>query len=205
MVAPIPREDLVEDLKRVVSKLDEPPSERQYGQHGKHSVSALRREFGGIPDAREAAGLDSSEQRGVQNKVSREALLQAIHDLRAELGHTPRRDEMLEHGAFSEQPYRREFGSWAQAVVEAGCEPHRPSRYTPEYVRVSCNWCGDTDEVLASQLKNQDNWYCSVGCYAKWQAKNVVGEDHPQYSRVPVTWDYCGDSFRRWPSVAEKP
>lgn len=203
MVAPIPREKLTQDLQRVASKLDEPPSEGQYSEHGEHSVSALRREFGGMPDAREAAGLDSSDQRGGQNRASREALLQAIHDLCDELGHTPRRDEMLECGDFSEKPYTREFGSWAQAVVEAGYKPRGQSRHTADYVTASCNWCGDTEEVLASQRDNQNNWYCSRECFAEWRAENIVGEDHHQYNRVSVTCDHCGDSFNRRPSIVE--
>lgn len=203
MVAPIPREELVEDLQRVASELDEPPSRSQYDEHGEYSSTTLQRRFGGFPDAREAAGLDSSDQRGGHNKPSREELLKAIHNLRDELGRPPRRQEMLEQGEFSESPYVTEFGSWGQAIVEAGYEPYRPSNDMAEYVTVSCAWCGDSDEVLKSQITAQTNWYCSRECKHEWQAENVVGEDHHQYNRVTVACDDCGEEFDRKPSIAE--
>jgi 5-methylcytosine-specific restriction endonuclease McrA len=203
MVAPIPREELLSDLKRVASELGEPPTKSQYKKHGTHSVSTIYREFGGMSAAREAAGLDGSDQRGGQNKATREALLNAIRDLQDELGRPPRREEMLEVGEFSETPFRREFGSWGEAVVAAGYEPHRPSAELAQRVTCTCAWCGETDEVLASQLENQDRWYCSRKCKHDWQAENVVGEDHHQYDRRTVTCNHCGESFDRKPAVAE--
>lgn len=203
MVAPIPREDFIEDLQRVASELGEPPSASQYNEHGQYSKSALYSQFDGISDAREAAGLDGSDQRGGHNKPSRKALLEAIHELHDELGRPPRRNEMLERGEFSESPFRTEFGSWGQAVVEAGYEPYRPNSDMAERVSVSCAWCGESDEVLASQVQDQANWFCSRECKHDWQAENITGEDHHQYDRVTVTCDYCGEVFDRKPAIAE--
>jgi 5-methylcytosine-specific restriction endonuclease McrA/AraC-like DNA-binding protein len=203
MVAPIPREDLIDDLQRVARELDEPPSLSQYSEHGQYSKSTLYNKFNSISDARDAAGLDGSDQRGGHNKPSREALLEAIHDLHDELGRPPRRDEMAEQGEFSESPFRTEFGSWGQAVIEAGYEPHRPNSDTAQRINVSCTWCGESHEVLESQIQDQTNWFCSRECKNSWQAENVTGEDHHQYDRVTVTCDYCGETKDRKPAVAE--
>ena len=42
-----------------------------------------------------------------------------------ELGKTPTREEMDEHSEYSISTYRRRFGSWNEAVAEAGFEPRR--------------------------------------------------------------------------------
>ncbi|WP_276258415.1 homing endonuclease associated repeat-containing protein [Haloglomus litoreum] len=204
MVAPIPRAELIRDLQRVAEEVGEPPSGSQYDEHGEYSTSALYREFDGIPAARDAAGLDSSDQRGGANEIDREALLDAIHDLRDELGRTPRRTEMLEHGRYSETPFQREFGSWGAAVVAAGYEPYRPNSEMAKRVAVSCAYCGETRRELESQVSAQENWFCCRECKHRWQAEHVVGEQHHQYDRVTAACEWCDRDVDKKPAIMQQ-
>lgn len=199
----IPPEDVLADLQRVAEKVGEPPSRGQYAEFGEYSTSTIYANFDGICEARRKAGIDGSDQRGVNQELGRQELLEAIHDLADELGRAPKREEMIDQGEFSEGPYRREFGSWGKAVTVAGYEPHRPNSELAERIEVTCAWCDLTEEVLSSQNQNQTRWFCSKPCKHRWQAENVVGEDHHQYNRVTVSCDYCGDTDRRKPAVAE--
>lgn len=204
MVSPIPRNELIRDLRRVAEELGEPPSGSQYDRLGEYSTSALYREFDGIPAAREAAELDSTDQRGGANAIDREELLDAIHDLYDELGHTPRRTEMLEFGAYSEKPFRREFGSWGAAVVEAGYEPYRPNSEMANRMQVTCAQCGETGQELESQVSEQDNWFCSRECKHQWQAENVVGEQHHQYEKITAACAWCDSDVERKPAIMQQ-
>jgi 5-methylcytosine-specific restriction endonuclease McrA len=205
MVRPVTRNQLIADLQRVADEIGEPPSGREYNEHGEYSKSALYREFDSIHDAREAAGLDSSDKRGDAQEINRQELLNAIHRLHDEFSRPPKRDEMLEHGDYSEGPFRREFGSWGEAVTEAGYEPYRPNTELAEYTTVSCTrgGCETTDEVLESNTTEQENWFCSRKCKHEWQAEHIVGEAHHQYNQVTVECDYCGESRDRKPAVVE--
>lgn len=203
MVSPVARSDVIEDLQRVADELGETPSTTQYEEHGEYSKSTIYRKFDGMQDARRQAGLDSGDQRGGQNEISKDELLESIRGLYDQLGHVPRREEMIEHGDYSEGPFRREFGSWGKAVVAAGFEPYRPNSDLAERTRVCCAWCGDDSLELKSQVQDQQNWFCSRSCKHDWQEEHVVGENHHQYERVSVPCDWCGDEIKRKPSVAE--
>lgn len=200
MVSPVSREQVIQDLRRVAEELGEVPSLTQYCERGKHSKSSIYRKFDDIGEARKAAGLDSMGQRGGYNRIGRKKLLNAIHTLYEELGRPPRREEMLEQGEYSETPFIRVFGSWGEAVVEAGYEPYRPSSELAERVTQTCEQCGEASEELESQTKEQENWFCSKDCKYKWQAENVVGEAHHQYAKVTVECDWCDAEIERKPA-----
>lgn len=53
-----------------------------------------------------------------------ERLIDAMQDLAEELDRTPREVDMDDHGRFSSSPYERMFGSWNEAIAEAGLVPN---------------------------------------------------------------------------------
>jgi hypothetical protein len=187
----VTRQDLIEDAQRVQSVVEGAMTKQDYGEHGEYSVSSLYRLFDGMDELRDLAGIDGSDiVRG--RKFSREKLLDAIHDLKEELGRVPKREEMLEQGSVSEGPFRRVFGTWGDAVIEAGYEPHRPNKYNVEKKLYTCTWCGTQEEQKVSENEDQNNWFCQRPCKHEWQAENVVGENHHQYDRVSTECDWCG-------------
>lgn len=201
MVSRIPDEKLKEDIQRVYSKLDEPPSESQYAEHGKYSVSVVRNRFGRFTKGREAAGIPNPDMRGGQNRIERDDLLEAIHKLADELGREPTSNDMRDKGRYGTKAYRREFGSWTEAILEAGYTPYRPASDIAEREEVECPNCGTVETRLKSQIEGQREVFCSQDCLFEHRSEHRSGENHPLYDRVEVRCSSCGKKQRRRPSV----
>lgn len=66
------------------------------------------------------------------SKISREMLLTSLQNLFQQLGDTPTAKQMDESGPYSAWTYSKRFGSWNQAVSEAGLSPNTPPRPSNE-------------------------------------------------------------------------
>lgn len=94
-------------------------------EDGPHASKTYGDRFGTWNKALEKAGLETgtNDPTGAP-PISREDLLNELRRLADELGKTPTTREMDEEGAYCEDPYRREFGTWNNAVREADLEPN---------------------------------------------------------------------------------
>jgi 5-methylcytosine-specific restriction endonuclease McrA len=196
MVAPIPDEDLLGDIKRVHQLVGHAPSENDYREHGEYSVSAARRAFGTYTAAREAAGVPEVDRRGGHNKLSRDELVSALRDLHNRLDRVPTQEEMNDVGRYSESAYRTEFGSWNDALRAVGFDENH--RFDVEREEYECANCGAAQKRLPSQIKNQNQVFCSQRCQGEFSS----GERHAQYDRVTVSCETCGVLLKRKPAVA---
>lgn len=86
---------------------------------GAYSATAYQNEFGSWCDAIRSIGHKPVQER----RGPEEVLLEAIRDLADELGRVPAAPEMDEKGAYSQRTCANRFGSWSNAVLEAGFEP----------------------------------------------------------------------------------
>lgn len=111
--------ELIAELQRLHDELGRTPARQHMDEHGKYGRNVYETRFGTWNDALRAAGLELNHERN----YSRERLIQAIRDLAEELDAVPRRDQMRNEGKFAEKPYRREFGTWNQALRAAGYDP----------------------------------------------------------------------------------
>lgn len=71
-------------------------------------------------------------------------------------------------------------------------------------VEVNCSWCGGTlrrKEYLAEKC---DHHFCTDDCEGSWRSENMAGEDHPNYKKVEVACEQCGDNFKIPPSRVKK-
>jgi len=206
MVKKIDEQDLLADLRRVYQKLGTPPSESQYNEYGHHSASAIRSRFGKFTKGRAAADIPNPDMRGGHNRIPREDLLDELHRLGEELEKTPTRKEMEEDGAYAENPYRREFGSWSEALLAAGYtydELNRAGTHVAKRVSVMCTVCGKTEQRLQSDLTGKQNVFCSPDCLYTWRSEEFTGESHPLTDRVEVECEWCSNTMRRIPAVVE--
>lgn len=204
MASDVTRENIIEDLQRVAEIVGRGPSKKEYEEHGEHSYYHLNKLFDGLNEARAQAGLSNSDTQRAK-PVPREELIKAFHDLRNELGRVPKREEMVSEGRYSEDPYRREFGSWSEAVREMGYDPHRPGKYVAEYAKKECAYCGEQFSRLASSFaENSEDYFCSPECQDQHHEEYDGGENHPLYDREIVECSQCGDELARKPSVVEK-
>jgi len=116
----IPKEDLLEDIRRVYQKLGSPPSEDDYSKYGKHSPTAVRNAFGKFTAGRDAANLPEKMSRVSGEKIPQKELIDELRRLDQELDRSPRTRDMDKHGQLSNAPYLKHFGSWRSALQEAG-------------------------------------------------------------------------------------
>lgn len=65
-------------------------------------------------------------------KISREELIDDLHQTTEKLGRPPKSTEVAEHCQFSIMPYKRVFGKWNDALRAAGLELHRRSSISEE-------------------------------------------------------------------------
>lgn len=203
MARRIPKEKLKQDIRRVYSKLDKPPSESNYAEHGEFSVSVIRRRFGKFTEGRAAAGIPNPDMRGGQNRINHEDLLGAIHELADRLGREPTSQDMRKEGRYGTKAYRREFGSWTEAILEAGYSPYRPASHMANRVKVECATCDEVENRLVSQIDDQQQVFCTQECLFEYRSKHRSGENHPLYERVEVQCSSCGDTLHRRQSIVE--
>jgi len=58
-------------------------------------------------------------------RYTEEELLEELHRLKSELSKTPYAQDMTDHGEYGENTYIRRFGSWNEALEEAGLEVNK--------------------------------------------------------------------------------
>lgn len=108
---------LIKEIKRLAEE-DRAPSRRDMDHHGEFASSTYSREFGSWNEAIREAGLEINKL----DKIPREKLLSEITRLADDLDSTPSIYEMNEYGRYGYRAYRNEFGSWNNAVNEAGLD-----------------------------------------------------------------------------------
>jgi hypothetical protein len=64
--------------------------------------------------------------------VTKREILEDIQRVAEELGRPPKHEEYKKFGQFSPSTAERKFGSWNEAVLEAGLEPHRHTNVSRE-------------------------------------------------------------------------
>lgn len=114
----VSKETFLEELTQLASQLGRTPTYTDMKRHGEYSATAYQRKFGSWNNALTEAGFDVNKP----HQLTRPELLDALQQLADGLNRTPTRDEMNELGKHSANSYRRTFGSWNEALREAGLE-----------------------------------------------------------------------------------
>lgn len=115
----IDTETLLADLRRLAAELDQPPTLQQYREHGRHSATTYYNRFGSWQSALEAAGLES---RPPDSEVAEAELLADLQRIADEFDQRPTAALVNEHGTYWASTYRNHFGSWRNALEQAGFE-----------------------------------------------------------------------------------
>jgi len=152
-------EDIVKDIKNVSEKHCNggSPTSVDMKNHGKYSerIYLFNSDISWV-ELLKTAGFESKYQ------VTEEQLITAIHDLAEDIGKTPSSRDMKREGKYTSCPYRRVFGTWKKALLNAGYEPigyvsgeDHPSwkgGVKHEERRKRENW--------SKRVKNRDNYEC---------------------------------------------
>lgn len=113
------KQKIIAELRRVAELLQTfRLSIKQFKQHGRVSDITVIRTFGSWNQAIEAAGLSAIPQGGFQDQAPRRSddeYLQEIIRLTQELGKKPTIAELYSKGRFSDEPYRKRWGTFTKA------------------------------------------------------------------------------------------
>lgn len=118
----IPDEELLADMKRVASKLNQSfLTSRQQDDYGKYRCNVIMKRFGGWLKAVELAGLGRSKSQA-DKRIPEEKLFENLEDVWTKLGRQPKhRDMQSGISKFGPSPYVRIFGSWRKALERFVC------------------------------------------------------------------------------------
>lgn len=115
------RQDLLDELKRLADELDRTPTFEDMNTHGKYSALTYRNRFDSWNNAIKAAGMEPNTPR----QYTDDDLLEHLQEFADELDRTPTSKEMNEHGPHTSKTYKDRFGTWNNALEQAGLEPNR--------------------------------------------------------------------------------
>ncbi|MBN4054713.1 HNH endonuclease [Nitrospira defluvii] len=106
-------QDLIKDLCRVAELCDGKVKQREYKEHGNYGVTTVIRRFGGWNAAIEAAGLNKTVERNIEDEV----FFEALYELWVALGRQPSYSEVAQPSCkYHVTTFERRFGSWRKAL-----------------------------------------------------------------------------------------
>ncbi|WP_256299311.1 DUF5797 family protein [Haloarchaeobius salinus] len=185
------RKALLKELERVADELGRPPTTVDFADNAEFSSALYTQYFGSWEDTLEAAGVskednddsdgadkkesdtstsgsassesqaNSSEKGNAPDQPSDEELLDELRTLDKRLETVPRWGDMNERGAYKSQTYIDRFGSWDDALEEAGVD--KGGQLLAELKRVA-DELGRTPSTVAM---NERGRY-SASMYAKF-------------------------------------
>jgi hypothetical protein len=176
--------ELLNDLRSVAGDLGRLPTAKEYDEVGEYSSSSFQRVFGSWNEAVEQAGFEPNDP---YDEVSDEKLLRDICSVGEKLGKTPSVSEYKDHGKYGAVTFHNHFGSWNEAVEQAGFEPQQiGSKISKE------NLLKDIRSVARHLDKVPTyNEYRNEGKYSVMTAQRVFGswnEAVKQAGYIPHHW-----------------
>jgi len=117
----IPREQLVDELRRLHDEVGQIPTHKQMDEQGAYAYITYYERFGSWADALEEVFGEVPDREW--EVVSDEALRADLHRLAGDDGEPPTTTDVRERGAHALSTYEYRFGSWREALIDAGFEP----------------------------------------------------------------------------------
>ncbi|MEF8782665.1 MAG: hypothetical protein V5A39_05190 [Haloarculaceae archaeon] len=118
----IPVSELLDEIERVADLVDGRPTTEDMLTYGEFSVTPYENRFGSWNNTLEVAGFRPFTGT-TEDLFTREELLIELQRLGEEVGRPPTTEQMEEQGRYSTSPYHHMFGSWIDALRDAGFEP----------------------------------------------------------------------------------
>lgn len=174
----IPMAEIISEIRKVDEKLDRVPTSGDLREHADVSMYVLRDRFGGVPAAREAAGIDehggnlSSNHPGASEKD----YIEDIQDVYEIVDRPPSVGDLDEHGKYESGSIISHFDTIGEARVAAGYarEYNHKSNKTEFREEVECQNCGKSETVWVSRA--EDYVYCSDECMGKHKRKHSTDD-----------------------------
>lgn len=195
------RSQLVQELQRLSDKLNRPPTQSDLSDHGQYSRTPYEKEFdNGWNQALREAGM--SVNRPHQSK---EDCLSDIRETADEIGEVPRVQDQQEHGRVSVSHITREFGSWKNAVSEAGLDEEKLREYgIPDSELIDdIKKVGEMlDKAPTKRDVDEHGRFAGVTAQKRFgtfsNALRKAGFEPNRKDPVQVPCSYCGDKIQRY-------
>lgn len=117
-------EELLEEIRRVADRIENPPTASEMDLHGEYGTTTYSSRFGSWNEALQAAGFETNRK----SNIPEEDLIEELQRLADELEGTPTYKDMTRDGEFSPSTYLRRWESWYEALTVAGCSPKSGQR-----------------------------------------------------------------------------
>ncbi|WP_147439932.1 homing endonuclease associated repeat-containing protein [Haloarcula sp. Atlit-7R] len=114
-------DELLDEICRLKRELDKTPASTDMDEIGQYSVRDYQKEFGKWNDALREAGLEPNQPK----KIPTDELLNEIQRLARKFHKVPTKKQMNDIGEYYGGSYQRRFGSWSEAIRQAGFEPNQ--------------------------------------------------------------------------------
>ena len=124
----IPERELLGEIQSLADDLSRTPERRDMDQHGQFDSTTYGSTFGSWNEALKRVGFEPIRRTDIPESE----LIDEIQRLADTLNRPPTRDEMEHRGEFSSSTYPHRFGTWTDALIEAGFEPHKA--LNPDYL-----------------------------------------------------------------------
>ena len=189
----ISEDELIDELITLTDELGRPPRYQEVSdREDTFSTTVYERVFGSFTNGLRTAGLPVH----FEANLDRTHLIEQLQKLGEYLGRTPQYDDLQDYPTYpSTWPYVCEFGSWNEALKEAGFEiNHRSSVSTDEILselQSLANELGHTPSVtewreidgtpgITTVVRQFGTWINAIDA-AGLERRDWSGENHPRY------------------------
>ncbi|WP_050051545.1 homing endonuclease associated repeat-containing protein [Halostagnicola sp. A56] len=159
----IPREDLIDELRRLADDLGHPPTTTEMNEQGEFSALTYNNRFGSWSEALAEIDLKASRKR----RVTDEELLEELTRLADELGRAPAANEMASDGEFHYRTYSDRFGSWKEALEGAGIKASGDGEIPNETLLAELNRLADELGRTPTTTDMNKHGNHSIGTYRR--------------------------------------
>ncbi|QAU13523.1 hypothetical protein EKH57_12830 [Halorubrum sp. BOL3-1] len=182
----IPASKLIDELQRLADDLGEPPTVHQMEERGQFGASTYSTEFGSWNEALREANLGTNKEGNIDDSD----LLDEIQRLKREHKKVPTASEMSQYGRFAVTTYNRSFGSWNEALREAGFAPNnRNDIPKPELLREISRLAdeiGHTPTAVEMERDGEFGWATYRTAFGSWNATlREAGFDINNRTNIP--------------------
>ena len=203
------KQDLIQELNRLADELDRVPKHDEMTERSRYGSAIYTRKFESWNDALREAGFELNRERD----ISESALKEELNRLAGELGRTPIQSDMWHEGQYGVSTYRSVFGSWNNALREAGFRPNKrrdiPESQLIEEVERLANELSrtPTENEMETQGRFAPNTYARQ--FGSWnETLNEVGLSLNNRNNIPDSelleeLERLADEYDRAPTKRE--
>lgn len=152
----IPDEELIDEIRRLRRLIGRPPCGHEMNKLGKFSANIYQRRFGSWNDSLKEAGLDINKRR----RIPRQDLIDELHRLEERIGKSPTSQDMDKKGKYGWTTYISRFGSWNEALEEAGLSLNQEKGTLDR--KSDVKYFGDNWDNRREDILKRDSFRCRI-------------------------------------------